>query len=202
MPTSIVGNDLVDLCDQEVRSGEVHPRFDERVMTPKECDAIHKSKDSVTLRWIFWAIKEAAFKAVRQIEPEVMFSPRLIRVKNIQGFRATINWEGRILQAWFEANYDHVHAVVTQGLCPEETVRGCAMLPSKQKPGDFVRVFALSTIQSEYDSLRSTLRIVSQGRIPRLVLSDNKITIPLSFSHHGRFVAFASGPINAIEDKT
>ena len=71
-----VGNDVVDLRDAETRPGATHPRFDLRVFTPAERERLHEALRPVRLRWSLWAAKESAYKAARQLQPDLPFHPR------------------------------------------------------------------------------------------------------------------------------
>src|SRR5512139_2501725 len=73
---SMIGNDVVDLLDPETQPGAVHPRFDARVFTDDELRALRRSVAPGRLRWLMWAAKESAFKAVRRNDACVAFRPR------------------------------------------------------------------------------------------------------------------------------
>jgi hypothetical protein len=76
----MVGNDVVDLLDRDSDPSTLSPRFDERVLHADERRAIEADRVP-TLRWRFWAAKEAAYKAVKQIHPETVFSPIRFRTE-------------------------------------------------------------------------------------------------------------------------
>ena len=56
----MVGNDVVDLRDPESAAETLHPRFDKRVFSVREREAMAESRDAARLRWKFWAAKESA----------------------------------------------------------------------------------------------------------------------------------------------
>jgi len=63
-----IGNDIVDL--QAAR--KQHPRFAARILSSAEQVAISNNKEQI---WLYWAAKEAAYKALKRIFPETIFSP-------------------------------------------------------------------------------------------------------------------------------
>ncbi|MBI1813852.1 MAG: 4'-phosphopantetheinyl transferase superfamily protein [Deltaproteobacteria bacterium] len=71
----MIGNDIVDLGDPDTQPGATHPRFDARVFTATELEAIHTSPVPNRVRWLLWAAKESAFKAFRKHDPSLVFSP-------------------------------------------------------------------------------------------------------------------------------
>lgn len=77
----MLGNDVVDLRDHESRPETFRDRFDARVYTPGERALIEASNAPLRTRWLLWAAKEAAFKAVRQRHPALVFAPRQLVVR-------------------------------------------------------------------------------------------------------------------------
>jgi hypothetical protein len=71
----MLGNDVVDLLDPESRPESFRPRFDERVFSPAEREAIAEDPDPLARRWAHWAAKEAAYKLARQLDSTFIFSP-------------------------------------------------------------------------------------------------------------------------------
>jgi phosphopantetheinyl transferase (holo-ACP synthase) len=71
----MIGNDVVDLGDPDTQPGATHPRFDARVFTATELEAIQTSPVPNRMRWLLWAAKESAFKAFRKQDPSLVFSP-------------------------------------------------------------------------------------------------------------------------------
>ena len=77
----MVGNDIVDLDDMEVRTGPAHSRFDIRVFSLEERLAIAAAPEPNRLRWSLWAAKEAAYKVAVKRNPDVIFSPSRFTVE-------------------------------------------------------------------------------------------------------------------------
>ena len=70
----MLGNDVVDLADPEVRGGPAHPRFDARVFSPPERRALESESAPNRLRWTLWAAKEAAYKLAVKRDPNAIFA--------------------------------------------------------------------------------------------------------------------------------
>ena len=79
----MIGNDVVDLLDPESLPETLHPRFDTRVFTAREREAIAASPgdDAARARWKLWAAKEAAYKLARKRRPATVFSPHRFAVE-------------------------------------------------------------------------------------------------------------------------
>ena len=77
----VLGNDVVDLVDPETRIDGLHTRFEERVFTSGERAALATSRSPHVLRWALWAGTESAYKALKRLEPELVFAPRELEVQ-------------------------------------------------------------------------------------------------------------------------
>jgi phosphopantetheinyl transferase (holo-ACP synthase) len=62
-----VGNDVVDVKEP------LHPRFKEKICSDRELDLLNRSNLSP---WLFWAIKEASFKAFKKVDSTIKFIPK------------------------------------------------------------------------------------------------------------------------------
>ena len=64
-----LGNDIVDLRLAENEKSAANPKFVERVLSPPERHAYSQSGSDDRILWAHWAAKEAAYKALRKIDP-------------------------------------------------------------------------------------------------------------------------------------
>lgn len=73
-----LGNDIVDLADPDTVDLSQNSKFLKRVYADSELDAAQAlaETDRSRLLWKLWAAKEAAYKAVKRMRPDVFFSPR------------------------------------------------------------------------------------------------------------------------------
>lgn len=193
-----VGNDVVDLGDPETQTGASHRRFDARVFGASERAAIERAASPRRRRWQLWAAKEAAFKALRRTDPELSFRPAEFRVDLCDEGHARVRSASRELLVRFDVTRDRIHAFVGS---PGRVAT--ARLAGGESPGHGVRRLALALARRQFPG--DTLRVDRRGRIPHMVRtprfpgppeSSREQHVPLSLSHHGRFVAcaLAEGP--------
>jgi len=100
----MIGNDIVDLGDP--RTFRLHPRFDSRVFTGCERERVEDHTD----RWLLWACKEAAFKALNGIDPSVRFVPSEFEVQG-----GSVRWFQISLPVRVELGEGYVHAIAGCG---------------------------------------------------------------------------------------
>jgi phosphopantetheinyl transferase (holo-ACP synthase) len=188
----MLGNDIVDLNDAETREGARHERFDGRVFSAAERDAIAASPRPAQTRWMLWAAKEAAYKAARRIDPHTVFSPPRFRVTLDRDGAGTVRHDDRPFDVRVETVGPCVHALAGADL-PADTLHGLARLDAgdARDPGAAVRTLSIRMIARRLGVVRSALRIQRIARIPQLVVDGERLDCALSLSHHGDFIGFA-----------
>jgi phosphopantetheinyl transferase (holo-ACP synthase) len=185
----MVGNDVVDLADREVRPEATHPRFDARVFARRERQALGASGAPNRLRWMLWAAKEAAYKLARKRNPRVVFSPSRFVVGLDARLTGEVIHEDERFAIRVCSSGDALHAIAMDG-AEESLVTGLEPAPDALDAGAAVRALAVRTLAARLRAPARTIRIERRGRIPTLEV-PGLAPIDLSLSHHGRFVAFA-----------
>ena len=188
-----VGNDVVDLRDPETQSGASHPRFDARVFTAEERSAIARAGCARTARWCLWAAKEAAYKVARQQDPATRWSPRRFAVSLDANGLGVVRHDTVAVPVRVRATADWVHALATApGSDPTSAAlrHGVSERREHEDPSRAVRAALRAAIAADEPE---ALHVARRGRVPFAVHRGE--AFELSFSHHGRFVAWATpGP--------
>jgi phosphopantetheinyl transferase (holo-ACP synthase) len=115
----MIGNDVVDLKDDDSNPATQHPGFDARVFSESELERLNASPRRVELRWRLWAAKEAAYKAVSKVDPAIVFTPSRFRVElaptgTSEGFATgTVSWGARRCRVTVLERDAAIHAVAT-----------------------------------------------------------------------------------------
>ena len=189
----MIGNDVVDLSDPESFRDASHLRFDRRVFTPEEFEALSTDHTDVQRRWILWSAKEAAYKAARRECAGVTFSPARFVVNLNRSLFGSVRvgirrWPVRV---WIDGNC--VHAVVSENESFANTLSGSRRLMTAdlRDPSQGVRRFAIASIAAGLGVSASDLRIEKTNRIPHLIVAGEIAPVGLSLSHHGSYAGFA-----------
>ena len=194
----LVGNDIVDLHDPDSQPEALHPRFDTRVFTPDEREALSASASRHSLRWTFWAAKESAYKVAKKLDPTVRFLPRDFEVRRTEGASVVVHETGSF-DLRVERTDEWVRAVATIAAVPASSPHGgvCTGVErlegSGTDPSRAVRESACAALGSRMNLPPGQIRIEADRGIPVAVWLDRRLPVDLSLSHHGRFVAWASG---------
>jgi phosphopantetheinyl transferase (holo-ACP synthase) len=194
----LVGNDIVDLDDPDNLRAPRHPRFVERVLTERERDVLAGADDPHLLLWSFFAAKEAAYKVLVKLGE----SPGLgYRRLEVAPDLTSVRFADRVVELRIDRGPGFVHALAAQGgvasmraavepappgVTPSVAVRDLAtrlFAPLVGAPAEEIEVVRETTLES-WDGLAP----------PSLRHSGRALTIDVSLSHDGRFVAACALP--------
>jgi phosphopantetheinyl transferase (holo-ACP synthase) len=187
----MIGNDVVDLDDEEAQPHALHPRFDERVFGTVELEGIRTGGDPHRMRWVLWAAKESAYKLLRRTLPDLGFSPRAFAVQRAGPRAATVEARGHVVRVDYECAGSFVHAVASYHGVPPTLARIEMLSEQGQEPGDAARRLAVDAIANLLCMDARELVVDLDGRMPLLLRSGRPLPGTLSLSHHGRYVGFA-----------
>ena len=195
----LVGNDVVDFHDPESQPEALHPRFDARVFSAGEREALGALGSPHSLRWSFWAAKESAYKVAKKLDAAVRFIPRDFLVRPVAEGWALVVHETGSFEVRLERTDQWVHAVArltaANGLSTHRSVS--AGIEPLEAPGAdasrTVRESALAALSSRMSLPPGQIRIAAERGIPVALWRKRRLPVDLSLSHHGRFVAWAWG---------
>jgi phosphopantetheinyl transferase (holo-ACP synthase) len=206
----MVGNDVVDLSDVDADPTTLSRRFDLRVFTASEKERIDSSADPVRFRWRFWAAKEAGYKLWKKQDGATIFSPRTFEVEldvphhpfspglGQRPVLGLVRHAGAHAALAIDESEDWVHALVSDDVHGVRPVpRQCVFelapkdLATPDGPSRAVRRRWQKDAGSVLGVANERLSIGRRERIPVPRLDGAELDLDLSFSHHGRFAAFA-----------
>jgi phosphopantetheinyl transferase (holo-ACP synthase) len=193
----MVGNDVVDLGDRETLEGPTHPRFDDRVFRPEERRLLCGSDTPDRMRWILWAAKEAAYKLAKKLDPSTVFSPRRFAVKLTAPGRAEVLHRGRRFIVSIAEAGKALHAVAFEPGSRRRLLWAVEARRNGADPSRAARALAARVLAEELGVPRHSVHFGRSGRIPTAWADGLRSPFDLSFSHHGRFVAFACEALDA-----
>ena len=179
-----IGNDIVDLKLAETESNWQRKGFLEKQFTQKEQDEILNSEHPFLKVWLFWSMKEAAYKCYTQSVEKRFFAP--------QKFECSLfsKEEGRVVYGdikfytttSFNTFYLHTIAKVSK----EVSTCFSGIGSSKTVQIDLkIKLAAITGVLSEEIEKRKT----SVGA-PLFYHQQKLLTKSCSISHHGNYGAF------------
>lgn len=184
----MIGNDVVDFAHRSTQPGAHNPRFDARVFSERE-RALIAGDETERVRWVLWAGKEAAYKAVKKLERAAVWAPSRFEVTLASRAAGSVRHGARELALRIDERDALVHAVASAD-CDGEALAEVAESASEDLSAE-ARELACRALAARLGVARQRLSVAKRERIPVLLLDGEPAGADLSLSHHGRFVAFA-----------
>ncbi len=209
-----IGNDIIDLSHSDTLLCKIHPRFHKRVLNHSEISHIESIEDPEEFRlllWVYWAAKEASYKALKRILPSLIFSyKRFFFHYELR----KVTYDTYTLSCFIEQTQDYIHIIacidankqeqLLQGF-QKKVYRRQEILSRKnltlQKRDDSSLIrFALAEDIIEKSNLNldpQDIQITKQGsrigsqKIPYLYINNKIQDTILTLSHHGDYLSYA-----------
>ena len=180
-----IGNDIVDLNLAKIESNWQRKGFLEKQFTQKEQYEILSSENPFLKVWLFWSMKEAAYKCYTQKVKERFFAPQKFECTLISKEIGRVFFKGNVFYttSFFNALYVHTTARET-----------------KEKVATFSAVGLPNTIDSDLKIKLAVAIGVSSEEIekrkttigaPLFYYQEELLTTSCSISHHGNYGAYA-----------
>jgi phosphopantetheinyl transferase (holo-ACP synthase) len=181
----MIGNDIIDLQLAKRQSNWERKGFLEKQFTDEEQNSILNSKNPFLQVWLFWSMKEAAYKCFTQKHKKRFFAPKKFICKMVSktlGY-IKIGHEVYFSTSLITDNYIHTIASNTN----EVNVNfNLFFIDAKSDQTKFLNN-KLITIFSEVDAIKK-----DELGIPFLYNQQKKLPISISISHHGNYGGFAT----------
>lgn len=197
MQKTAIGNDIVDLRQSDYKPTE---RFLCRVFSERERCLIQNSTDSNLILWKIWSAKEAAFKALKKLNPELVFAHRFFEVFE----EGLVVHPLRTCSVKWRENLDWVHCLAFTDSNLSKQIIWCeshkrmllenSVGEASDTESQLGRKFALSEIKLDRRHELSIARELVAGteQAPKVLRNGVSISgLDLSLSHDGNYVAFA-----------
>ena len=209
-----IGNDIIDLNHSDTALHKIHPRFHRRVLNHSEISHLESIKDHEQFRlllWIYWAAKEASYKALKRIFPSLGFSHKKF---SFNYDLKKVIYDAYTLSCSIEQKKDYIHIIACidedkreqslQGL--QKRVYRKQEILTREKFASHQRdessllrfVFAGDIIEKSSLHLeQKDIRIIKQGpgrasqKIPYLYIKNKVQNTILTLSHHGDYLSYA-----------
>lgn len=219
----LIGNDVVDLDHSDCRQALQRTRFLKRVFSDEELAIIEAFHEPIVMLWKIWACKESAYKALAGRFPSIHFSWKSYAVSNdlkrvqfgehelsahveyepdghVYAIAAAIEVNGRAMalqQRDLNIIREHYSAIRIIHQKNE---------PSEEKDSIKARELALELGKGAFNDIIGSDKTANpeelsfsnagprgSGEGPALIRKNGKWRIPVSISHHGRYIAAALG---------
>ncbi|MEP6673961.1 MAG: 4'-phosphopantetheinyl transferase superfamily protein [Ferruginibacter sp.] len=213
------GNDIISL--NHIDSGRTkQERFYSKFLLPAEVDLYdnnHLAQLSFeNFIWLLWSVKESVYKFCKRHSPKLVFSPGKINVSIIQApamhdshlfgtgeitdvsfnnaeyYQCTVTAGNEIFYSRSKVYQNIIHTVVNNRDCFDSMYWGIKYIEDSNPAGqsESVRLFILKTLKNIYPHGGISI-IVNDADCPVIKMNEAETNIPVSFTHHDKYVAYA-----------
>lgn len=187
----MIGNDIVDLAEAQLKSNWQRPRFLDKLFTLKEQDTIQSSENTFVMVWRLWSMKEAAYKLFTQLHPSRFYSPKQFECE-IQDSKGKVNY--KTFECFTTTEITKKYILSEARLSKAEIASEAQEIKtnSPKTQSDAVKALLLSAISKKFNLITEDLNIVkSEFGMPSVYHLSKKLNLGVSISHHGCYAAYA-----------
>lgn len=191
----MIGNDIVDLEAAAVESNWKRPGFLQKIFTKMEQELIHSAAQPARQVWLFWSMKEAAYKAhQRKTNAGRTFNP--YNIKSIHcsvedtSASGTVNIENNLyhLESCIESTYIHSIATLSE---KDDYISKIYPSSVKLKEQLIGKISEIKSISAEKILIEKNLHFV-----PYININGHLTDCHFSLSHHGKFASYSLALMN------
>ncbi|WP_299015164.1 4'-phosphopantetheinyl transferase superfamily protein [uncultured Polaribacter sp.] len=179
-----IGNDIVDLNVAKTQSNWQRKGFLEKQFTMYEQNEILNADNPFLKVWLFWSMKEAAYKCYMQQHKKRFFAPKKFLCKIVSTTKGNVILEDEIFYINYIISDTYIYAVATK----KNDVKMVSNSFFVEKNTALTKI--INTKLLSYFSEDIQLKKNRLG-IPYLFKKDKKLPISISKTHHGNYGAFA-----------
>lgn len=185
----MIGNDIIDLKVAAVESDPLRHRFIEKIFTSFEQKTIQNAQEKTIQIWIFWAMKEAAYKAhQRRFDLPRHFNPKQLECEISTKISTSASGVVHIEQYSYYSSItlakEYLHA--TASPTAQDKIFSGILPASADLKKELLKGFSsLKNIPMELLGITK-----NNNQVPQLRFGDRYLNDSFSLSHHGNFSAF------------
>ena len=190
----MTGNDIVDMKTAAVESNWKRKGFLEKLFTQQEQRYIKDAATPLQMVWRLWTMKESAYKIYTRQYGGRFFGPQKLNCTLVNETDGQVVIHTKSYQTTTNAAKDYIYTVAW----PEETSKigfynCCFGIPGLHQSGQqkfiYKKMIAGYAVMKGEDKKNFTI-IKDKKNVPYLYCKREKLTVPVSITHHGNYAAF------------
>lgn len=177
----MIGNDVVDLELAKMQSNWQRKGFLEKQFSETEIKDIEKAQNPFELVWLFWSMKEAAYKSYVQTNNKRFFAPKKFNCSIAAKTKGFVQYLGQPFKIQYQITKEYIHSwVITEGVV------------QKSFYIEDTKELSITTNQNLLSNFsKDTIIKKDEFGIPYLSKENQKLPVFISTAHHGNYGAYA-----------
>jgi len=189
----MIGNDVVDLKVAALESNWMRPGFLDKVFSEEEQEVILNSENKSQMVWLFWSMKEAAYKIYVQQCGLRIFNPKKLRCERLSENKGLVHFNGYKYATKSEITTDFINTWAYLETSVNALIHCFKITDSLYKTQSLAARQKLLKSFSEIKKVSEVdLEIRSRkNNVPRLFYKGYEQRDSFSIAHHGFYGAYA-----------
>jgi phosphopantetheinyl transferase (holo-ACP synthase) len=204
------GNDIVVFSEIDVARTNT-PQFYTKILSEPEIALYERFSANILFEhyvWLLWSIKESAYKFLKRIHSEIVFTPVKFEIKHlrISAEYGSVNFTGKEVTLPLTGNVQFdIYTLYSKSFIERELIS--SVVDSDERFDDVysnnkkinsvntdiqsaeVRIFLIGELKRLTGKSDLTIKKNAKN-IPVLFNGQEELPIPISLSHHGRYIAY------------
>jgi phosphopantetheinyl transferase (holo-ACP synthase) len=190
----VTGNDIIDLATAAVESNWKRKGFIEKIFTAQEQHYIREATLPEEMVWKLWSMKESAYKIYIRQYGGRFFAPMKFNCTLLTGQTGKVEINNVTYHTTTSAAENYIYSIARPGESGMSTfLNYCFRLPpsGQIKQQQFIYKKIINLYTSVTGAVKNGLYVVKdKNGIPFICCQNDKLKIPVSITHHGRYAAF------------
>lgn len=184
-----IGNDIIDLKLAKTQSNWQRKGFLEKQFTDNEIYEILNSENPFLQVWLFWSMKEAAYKCYTQAFKKRFFSPKKFECKLIESQKGFVSISNQKYHTKYLISDNYIHTVAYKNNVVKMVYDSFFI--------DEIEYQSQNTNQKLLSFFKNDVKVrKNEIGVPFLYQKNKKMPISVTTSHHGNYGAFAFSHFN------
>ena len=179
----MIGNDVVDLNLAKIQSNWQRKGFLEKQFTQDEQFVILNSEDSFMQVWLFWSMKEAAYKCYTQEYQNRFFAPKKFSCKTLSNCIGVVEIAQEKYHIKYTLSKDYIYSVAAKEK-EFKMVSDLFFINKNQEATKIIKDKIHASFPSDIELKKNEIGI------PYLYQNNQKLPVAVSTSHHGDYAGF------------
>ena len=180
----MIGNDIIDLNLAKIENNWKRKGFLEKQFTDFEINEILNSENPFITIWLFWSMKEAAYKCYVQQYKKRFFAPKKFDCKIVSKSKGVVKIESNVYNINYLISDNYIHSLAFKK-GSEKMVSNLFFIENDNCQSKITNQSLLSNFQNDFQLEKN------EWGVPYLMQQQRKLPISISTSHHGNYGGYA-----------
>ncbi len=188
----MTGNDIVDIATARVESNWKRPGFLQKIFTQQEQQYIHNAQIPDQVVWRLWSMKESAYKIYSRQYDGRFFAPHKLSCNLLNDATGLVTIENTTYHTITGSTKNYIYTIAGNEPPKSDLINDCFEIPqhyNAQQEFIYKKLVASYAVINAEDKNNLTI-LKNEKNAPFLYCKKEKISIPVSITHHGNYAAF------------